>query len=669
MNAAVETFDPHLLLDAAREHLVIVGNGPVGVHLVRELKKANYRGSITIFGEEAWEPYDRVQLSSLLKGDIKFPDICNGLTDLESNTLYQHFNCKIIAIDPSLKSVTDSVGRVFYYTKLILATGSKPHIPQTPGTDLAGVYRFRDLNDVQTLIARSTRSRHTVVIGGGLLGVEAARAMLRGHTRVTLVQHSCRLMNRQLDDAAAALIQKSLEASGVNVKLNTRVVAIKGSPQTASTSHGFGVSHIELSNGQIMDCDTVVFATGITPNIELFRSANISIGRGFRINKDLETSQKDIYSIGECAEFNGQIWGLVAPGLEQAACLAKNLCGRTTHYTGSIPSSRLKVLGLPVFSMGSVSDEHALLIDTTIVFQSLTCYRKIYLKRGRMIGAILVGACEQTASIQQAIEQGYSVLPWQIWRFRRTGHLWANDDSAAIKTWPESTIVCQCNGVSLKDIEAANKTGANTLASLQATTKAGTTCGGCTPLLSSYLGNSVAPETQRTLGLGLITLLTLIASFALLEIAPIAYSDTVTKIAWWEQLLRDSFLRQVSGFTLLGFAVLSLLLSARKRITGFKMGKFTHWRLLHAGLGVLSLIAVAVHTGFDLGSNINRWLVSSFILLALLGGLTTLVLSFSNCLPVRTTNQLRKVFSWGHLIVVWPIPAFLTLHIVSVYFF
>lgn len=695
MNAVVEVFDPaesprntgeykpELQQAGADENLVVVGNGPAGIHLVRELIRHGYPGKITLFGEEAWEPYDRVKLSSLLNGDIQLTAIDNSIATAVSDRLFQHFSCRVTAVDPEKQEITDQTGRRFRYDKLVLATGSKPHVPNIEGAELKGVYCFRNLTDVQHLLARSLRSRRTVIVGGGLLGLEAAKAMQRGNTEVVLVQHSSRVMNRQLDDRAASVLHSHIRSLGINLYLNTHLTRVLGDESTGAASYlqesrAGGkvfrpcVSAVELSNGDVLECDTVIFATGIKPNIDLSAGGQIAHGRGFRINTELATSRDNVFAIGECAEFNDQIWGLVAPGLQQAACLAKRLCGKPEEYYGSISTSRLKVLGIDVFSMGMVGDEHEKQLDKTLSWRDGDSYRKLFIRRGKLVGAILVGACEQSIEIQRAVEQGTSLLPWQLWRFRRTGLVWTADSIQSIEHWPATAVVCQCNGVTVGDIRSAVSTGdaeLSTVAELQSATRAGTTCGSCMPLLQSYVGQTVSREKQKTGGFWLVTLLVIIAIASLLLMNPLPYAESALMTNWWEFFLRDSQMRQYTGFTLMGLAVLSMLVSARKRIKKFSKGKFNSWRVFHGLLGGLCLFMLWLHTGFDLGSNINSLLMTNFLALAALGATTTLVLSLVNRLPITTNNQLRKYTTWGHVVLFWPLPALLGLHVLSVYFF
>ena len=690
MNAVVEVFDPAespaednaTQVAGSDERLVVVGNGPAGVHLVRELIRHGYPGSITVFGEEAWEPYDRVKLSSLLNGDIALAAIDNSIAAPGADRLFQHFSCRVNEISTVTREVIDQTGRRFGYDKLVLATGSKPHVPGIEGAQLKGVYCFRNLTDVQHLLARSLRSRRTVIVGGGLLGLEAAKAMQRGNTEVVLVQHSGRVMNRQLDDRAASILHAHIRSLGIRLHLNSHLTRVIGDDSAGSASYQResqasgkpfrpGVCAVELSSGDIMECDTVIFATGIKPNIDLATGGQIAHGRGFRIDSGLATNQDNVFAIGECAEYNDQVWGLVAPGLQQAACLAKRLCGKNEEYYGSISTSRLKVLGIDVFSMGMVGDEHEKQVDKTVTWREGDSYRKLFIRRGKLVGAILVGACEQSIEIQRAVEQGTSILPWQLWRFRRTGLVWKDDSSQSIERWPATAVVCQCNGVTLADLQAVSVAGdgGGTVAELQAATRAGTTCGSCVPLLQAYAGQSVSREKQKVAGFWLVTLMVVTAMASLLLVNPLPYADSALNANWWEFFLRDSQMRQYTGFTLIGLAVLSMLVSARKRIKKFSKGKFNSWRVFHGLLGGLCLFMLWLHTGFDLGSNINSLLMTNFLALAALGATTTLVLSLVNRLPISTNNQLRKYTTWGHVVLFWPLPALLGLHILSVYFF
>lgn len=410
------------------ETIIVVGSGPVGFHFIQELLKRKYPGNILLFGDEPWRPYNRIHLSSLLAGDMRYQQIL--LPDIDkTGSRFRFINRRIMALDVHEKLVRDERGGEHHFDKLVLATGSRPWLPQIKGLDLTGVYVFRDLNDAQKLLARSVRTRRTVVVGGGLLGVEAARAMQRNHTDVVLVHQGNRLMNRQLDFEAGAILKHSLEGYGVQVLLNTGVKVILGK---------HAVTGVELRNGSKLDCDTVIFATGIQPNVELARYAGIKVGRGIRVDDTLGTSQADIFAVGECVEHRNEVYGVLAPGLEQASILANRLCKGGAEYRGSFVSAQLKVLDLPVFTMGWIGDEYENQIDEVMLYHGPQGeYRKLFLKRGVIKGAVAVGECPERSRLQDMIVRERIVWPWQLRRFRLEGLLWPRQDSLDLHGWAD----------------------------------------------------------------------------------------------------------------------------------------------------------------------------------------------------------------------------------------
>lgn len=403
--------------------LVIVGSGPVGVQFAEELLQRGFKGLIKLFGDEPWRPYNRVQLSSLLAGEVRYSDIL--IPEIASDSQhFQFLNRRVAQLDTAKCTLQDDKGVTHHFHQLVFATGSKPWVPNVRGIALAGVYVFRDLNDAQNLMARSARTRRTVVVGGGLLGVEAARAMQRNNTEVLLVHQSNRLMNRQLDIESGAILKRTLEGYGIEVFLNSGVRSILGARQ---------VEAVEFRNGRTIDCDTVIFATGIQPNIELARAGGVKVNRGIVVDDQLQTNRQHIFAIGECTEHRGELYGLLAPGLEQAAILAERLCGGTAAYSGSTAATQLKVLDLPIVTVGWIGDEYDNLIDNTVTFHNANGdYRKLFLKRNHLKGVVAVGRCDESDRLQQAVLTEQRVFPWQVSRFRREGRLFA-------QTWAKTT--------------------------------------------------------------------------------------------------------------------------------------------------------------------------------------------------------------------------------------
>lgn len=641
--------------------LVIVGAGPVGVRCAQELLQRGYPGQILLFGEEPWAPYDRVRLSALLAGEVDLDGIVTLLRAGCGERLRSQLGCRVSRIEPAGKWLEDAQGRRFHYSRLILATGSRAHIPEVPGAGLPGVFVFRDLGDTAALLARTARSRHCVVVGGGLLGLEAARALQRGNTRVTLVQQAPRLMNRQLDEVGGELLLQRVRALGIEVLLGAGLGGVLGAGR---------VSGVRLRDGRELACDTVLLATGIRPNVELALAAQLRVGHGIQVDDALRTSQADIHAIGECAEHRGLTYGLVAPGFEQAAVLAARLCGEAAQYPGSLQATQLKVAGLPVFSAGEVVEPLGRIRQREYSYRDAQQggYRKLLVHRGRLLGALAVGECAESRRWLDALQHGRRIGPLMLWRFRREGRLWPAA-SERVGEWPAATTVCQCLGVSRGQLSACIAGGAADLAELGRQCGAGTVCGGCQPLLHNLLGASAPRQAERGAGgLALGGGLAVAAVLAFTQLPAFAAPSSVLQAGFcW--LWEDGFWRQVSGFSLLGLALLGLLMALRKRLPRLPLGAFSGWRLLHVALGVLALALLVLHTGLDGGANLNRWLLIDFLLLLAVGGLAAGWLAVEHRLPPAWARRGRHVLLWGHILAVWPWPALLGVHVLSVYYF
>ena len=301
----------------------IVGAGPSGIRLAQEILAIDPLAKIDLYGNEPYAPYNRAQLSAVLAREVQRDAI-----DLEMPApgRYPNFTYRlanIVELDTAKHVITDVLGTSYPYEKLVLAVGSRARVPTLSGCDLKGVYTFRNLKDTDSLYARLASSRHIVVIGGGLLGLEAAKALRRANTRVTVLQQSGRLMNRQLDDRAAALLAEKVSDLGIEVMTGSRVAEILGERK---------VSGVRTGSGDLIECDTVLLCTGIKPNTELALRARLAIGKGIKIDDTLATSQPDVFAIGECAEYREATYGLVSPGYEQAAVLADRLCAGESLY-------------------------------------------------------------------------------------------------------------------------------------------------------------------------------------------------------------------------------------------------------------------------------------------------------------------------------------------------
>src|SRR5262245_58259262 len=327
-----------------RERLVIVGAGMAALKLVEELSELNPgRYDIVMVGREPHQPYNRVLLSGLLAGDAAEQDI-----ELKPRVWYAEMGVKlccgvaITALRPMAHKVVLATGRQLDYERLVLATGSNPIGLPIPGHDLPGVRTFRDIDDVKAMRAMQPGTP-VVVIGGGLLGVEAAYGLANRGCKVTLLHIMPRLMERQLDERAAALLAAAVERRGIEVVLEAETAAIAGNVRA---------ERVVLKDGRVFAASLVVMAAGARPEPSLAKAAGLAIGRGIKVDDKLETSAPGIYAIGECAEHRGQCYGLVEPAYEHARMLGRYLAGLPAHYEGSLLSASLKVSGIPLVSMG-----------------------------------------------------------------------------------------------------------------------------------------------------------------------------------------------------------------------------------------------------------------------------------------------------------------------------
>jgi nitrite reductase (NADH) large subunit len=386
------------------EPLVIVGNGMAATRLVEELTtRALGRYSIAVIGDEPRLAYNRVLLSGVLAKEIGPSETvlksAQWWRERGVTLLYGH---AAIAIDPHTRQVRLSNGATLPYSNLVLATGSRPIRLPLPKMGLRGVLTFRDLGDVAVIDAAAEKRSQAVVIGGGLLGLEAAYGLAKAGTRVSVVHLVDRLMERQLDPPAAAMLKRALGQQGIAVHLEATTTALRGSGR---------VEAVELADGRVIEADLVVVAVGIRPNVELARTAQLAINRGIIVDDHLGTSIVGIHAIGECAEHRGVCYGLVEPAYEQARVLARRLGGdATADYAGSVVATNLKVSGINLFSAGDFIGAPG---TETIVLSDpgLDTYKKLVIADERLVGAVLYGDTEDGLWYRDLIRSGVSIEP------------------------------------------------------------------------------------------------------------------------------------------------------------------------------------------------------------------------------------------------------------------
>ncbi len=460
--------------------LVIVGNGMVGQKLVDLLVAAGAGETwrIVVLGEEPRPAYDRVHLSSYFDG-CTAEDL--GLADpAVMDAVELHLDARVAAIDRGARTVTTASGTVHGYDALVLATGSTPFVPPLEGADGPGCFVYRTLEDLDAIRAASADTGTGIVIGGGLLGLEAANALLHLGLEARVVEMAPRLMPLQLDDRGAGVLRDEIEALGIEVHL--------GATTTRILRTGPTVDGVELGDGSTIPAELVVFSAGIRPRQDLAEAAGLLLGPrgGVVVDDACRTSDPAISAIGECASHDGRVYGLVAPGYAMARVVADRLAGGEAAFTGADTSTRLKVLGIGVASFG---DAHA----TTPAARELVwhdpvdrIYRKLVVDGGgtRLLGGVLVGDVEDYAVLQQLQLSGQAIPG-------RPGDLAAPRREATpllgVAAIADGATVCTCNNVTKATICAAVGAGADAIGDLKAATTAGTGCGSCLPLVKGLL--------------------------------------------------------------------------------------------------------------------------------------------------------------------------------------
>jgi nitrite reductase (NADH) large subunit len=466
-----------------KEKLVVIGNGMAGCRAVEEiLARDADRYDIVIFGAEPRVNYNRIMLSPVLAGDKTFDEIViNDEAWYADNGIELVSGDSVIAIDREEKELRSRSGRTESYDKLLIATGSDPFIIPVPGHDLPGVITFRDLDDVEKMLAAAEGGGEAVVIGGGLLGLEAAHGLFLRGMEVTVLHLMPTLMERQLDEAAGFLLKTELENRGQTILTG------------ADTAEIVGESHVEavkLKDGTEISADIVVMAVGIRPNVRLAMEAGLEVGRGIVVDDDMRTSDPSIFAVGECVEHRGLVYGLVAPLWEMCKALADKCTTGATGYQGSVTSTKLKVSGIDLFSAGDFSGGEDC-EDVVMRDAARGIYKRVVLKQDRIVGAVLYGDTadgnwyfdlmrqeEDVSDIREAIIFGQA--------FASGGGALA-DPNAAVAALSDDAEICGCNGISKGIIVAAIQDGSGTLDAVRGCTKASASCGSCTNLVEGLL--------------------------------------------------------------------------------------------------------------------------------------------------------------------------------------
>jgi nitrite reductase (NADH) large subunit len=472
-----------------KERLIVIGAGMAGGRIVEEiLKRDEMRFEISIIGAESLPTYDRIQLSPVLAGEKTFDQIVTHSQDwYDANGVKTHFGYWVQSIDRVMKEVVLHDGQRIGYDKLILATGSDPIRLPLPGADLSGVVAFRDLHDVDAMQAAAEKSKETganeaVVIGGGLLGLEAAYGLAKRGMKATVIHLVDVLMERQLDEAAGRLLEKALEERGVASILNAQSEAIIGETH---------VEGLKLKDGRVIPCSLLVMAVGIRPHVEPAKSAGLTVERGIVVDDRMRTDDPDIFAVGECVQHRGQCYGLVAPIWDMCRTLADVLTGKNPDaaFLGTSLATRLKVSGVDLYSAGQFGGGEGC---EDIVFRDpgRGVYKRIVIKDDKLVGAVLFGEAADGGWYFDLMKKGEDIAPIRdtlIFGQAVTSALAGADPSDAVAAWPDDTEVCGCNGVSKGQVVASICAGNDTLDKVRGHCKASASCGSCTGIVESLL--------------------------------------------------------------------------------------------------------------------------------------------------------------------------------------
>ena len=477
-----------------KPHLIIIGNGMAGCRAVEEILARDadkYR--ITIFGAEPRVNYNRIMLSPLLAGEKSFDDIViNDQAWYDDNEITLVSGVQVVAIDRKIQTVTARSGRTEAYDKLILATGSDPFIIPVPGHDKQGVVTFRDMDDVGAMLRAADGGGDAVVIGGGLLGLEAAHGLSLRGMKVTVIHLMPTLMERQLDEAAGWLLKEALEGRGQTILTGADTAEVYGQGK---------VEGVRLKDGREIPASLVVMAVGIRPNVKLARDAGLAIGRGIHVDDHLVTSDMNILAVGECVEHNGAVYGLVAPIWEMCRSLADGLVAEQSGYSGSVTSTKLKVSGIDVFSAGDFSGGEGC-EDIVMRDASRGVYKRVIVKEDRVVGAVLYGDTGDGNWYFDLLKRQDNIS--EIRDALIFGQAFASGGGAslnpldAVAALPADAEICGCNGVSKGQVMACISGGAGTLDAVRSGCKASASCGSCTGLVENLLALSGHAE-ERTI--------------------------------------------------------------------------------------------------------------------------------------------------------------------------
>lgn len=605
------------------------------------------RFAVTVIGEEPCPAYDRVRLTAWFDHcDERRLALCppGWARELGVRVITGH---RVASIDRVDRAVRTGNGYRIPYERLVLATGSSPFVPPVEGIDREGVFVYRTVDDLERIRKRAADSRSAVVVGGGLLGIEAADALRRLYLDVVLVESGPSLMSRQLDVEAAALLEEQVRESGVRTIRGARMQRIEAAE---------GRLALSLDNeAESLVTDVVVLAAGVRPRDELARAAGLEVTEGsggIVVDDELRTADPAIHAIGECASHNGVVYGFVAPGFRMAETLAEIVAGRKSRFAGYTPAVRLRLPEIDVWTLGDTAQR-----GVSLIWRGDGVYRRIVLRDRRLVAAASVGPWQEIGIAQDLILEGRRIWPQQVQAFLRNGSFSSRPTRSPVSEWPASAVVCNCLEITRGELSAARARGCDTPATLALATGASTVCGSCRPLLRELAADATTEVANR--GLIAAAAVAAAAALAILGVSPWPPADSVETVGFLDTLYRSGAWRQGTGFGALGLALLATGFSLRKRFRFFGSGDIARWRFVHGAVAALSALALIAHTGLRPGAGFNRLLMVAFLLAGVAGAAAAAGVG---------RRSVRLMF-WFHVLAVWPLPVLLAFHIIVSYRF
>ncbi|MCI5167150.1 MAG: hypothetical protein D3903_13905 [Candidatus Electrothrix sp. GM3_4] len=648
--------------------IIIVGMGLTGIRAAHEILQKRTGCMIMVYGDEPWEPYNRVRLSELLAGDIDWEKIVSTLGLKASDNIDLRINNRVEKIDLKNRLIIDENGWQQPYSHLILATGSQARPVEIKGKELPGIYTYRNIEDTQRLLVQTIQSTSMAVIGGGILGIEVAFALKQQNpdAEVTIIHRNSFLMNRELDQKSAHFLLQQVKKKGIRVYLDSCVTECIGKKN---------LEQIILSDGTCLSCDTLISCIGTVQNAEIARKAGLEVGRGITVNPYMQTSNPFVYAVGECIEYNGKIYGTLAPCTEQAVIAVDNiLYGNHRAYHDANLSIRAKIKHLPIFSLKSSQRKCTEQAVTKIHFchPQNTFFRQLILYRGRLVGARAVGEWSEINIVQEAIDNRMWIWPWRKWYFLRYGTFSPDIAAGNIMNLHQTAIICCCNNVTRAQLSTAVSKGNHTVEELSGQTGAGQSCGSCIPLLAQIAGT---PESACTLnssssGFGFF----LLSFFAILLPIFTAFSGVPVPMSVLEQktlpvLLQHASFQQFSGYTVLFFLLLTFVLTINKRFNRLNFFHYIIWRTVHVLVAVLAGMALLLHTNFSTGRGFFLQMMLLFLMITLTGGVLSTAIALEKSFFSAIVRKSRYFLLKIHWMFVTFFFAYVLMHIVACYYF